>query len=103
MNNSSNQPQMESIPEYIGLGWLESNGTIVLRLRAQQGSIVGHATFNYPVDHQAYKEILSHFGWAPRRRDKICSALEVNVSFFLSAIEKFRLPFVDVVAHRISN
>lgn len=50
-------------PAYIGICWMEDDGTIVLRLRAEApGGIVGHSLLRYPLDHPEYQSILDHVG-----------------------------------------
>lgn len=47
----------------IGVCWMEADGTIKMRLRAEgPGGIVGHAMLEYPPDHPEYQEILEHVG-----------------------------------------
>jgi hypothetical protein len=50
-------------PAYIGICWMENDGTIVLWLRAEApGGIVGHSLLRYPPDHPEYQGILDHVG-----------------------------------------
>lgn len=50
-------------PEYIGVAWIESDGTIKLRLRAEDPrGLVGDALLAYPLNHPQYQSILSHVG-----------------------------------------
>lgn len=60
MTNSSGNPPL---PEFIGVCWMEEDGTLKMRLRADgPGGIVGHAMFEYPPDHADYKEMMEHVG-----------------------------------------
>jgi hypothetical protein len=49
---------------WIGSATMEEDGTIVLRLRAEDlaGRIIGDGLLRYPVGHQMYDEILRHLG-----------------------------------------
>jgi hypothetical protein len=51
-------------PAYIGTAEMGSDGTIVLRLRAEDSKrgIVGHSVLAYPRDHPQYEAILRHVG-----------------------------------------
>lgn len=64
MTNSSNSSKESTqLPEFIGICWMEDDGTIKMRLRAEgPGGIVGHALFEYGPDHEEYKEIMDHVG-----------------------------------------
>lgn len=46
----------------IGVAWMEDDGTIVLRLRAEGPGVVGMGTLRYEKDHPQYKDILLHVG-----------------------------------------
>lgn len=60
MTNSSSNPPL---PEFIGICWMEDDGTIKMRLRAEApGGIVGHTLLEYPPKHAEYKEIMEHIG-----------------------------------------
>lgn len=51
------------LPSSIGVCWMEDDGTIRMRLRAEgPGGLVGHAMMEYPPDHREYAEILEHVG-----------------------------------------
>ncbi len=60
----TNSPSDSSpLPEFIGVCWMEDDGTIKMRLRAEgPGGIVGHAMFEYAPDHDEYVEIMEHIG-----------------------------------------
>ena len=59
-------------PEYIGLCWMEKDGTIKMRLSAQgPDGIVGHSLLEYPPDHANYQEILKRVG--PLKPGQFCS------------------------------
>ena len=61
MTNSSNNNR-SSLPD-IGVCWMEPDGTIKMRLRAEgPGGIVGHAMMEYAPDHADYTDILAHVG-----------------------------------------
>lgn len=53
-------PAVEA-PESIGEARMESDGTIVLQLRAS-GPVIGDAAIRYPPDHEQYRYILEHVG-----------------------------------------
>lgn len=44
----------------IGSVTMEADGTLVLQLRATDGTSMGDALLRYPPDHPHYKEILDH-------------------------------------------
>jgi len=47
----------------IGTARMETDGTIVLDLRAEgPGGIVGHGRLRYAPDHARYAEVLAHLG-----------------------------------------
>lgn len=49
--------------ETIGVATMESDGTIVMQLRAEgDGGIVGDAMFTYAPDDPHYQEVLDHLG-----------------------------------------
>ena len=51
------------MPEYIGVCWMEDDGAIKMRLRAEgPGGMVGHAMMEYGPRHPQYAEILDHVG-----------------------------------------
>jgi len=55
----------------IGVARMESDGTIVLQLRAEgPGGIVGDALMRYPVGHPQYREILQHLGGLEKGQSK---------------------------------
>jgi|AGTN01.1.fsa_nt_gi hypothetical protein len=57
---------MSETSEYIGTAWLEDDGTISLRLRAQTNNgelnVVGIGMLSYPKHHPQYQSILEHIG-----------------------------------------
>jgi len=57
---------MTESSEYIGTAWLEDDGTISLRLRAQTNNgelnVVGLGQLSYPKHHPQYQSILDHIG-----------------------------------------
>ena len=46
----------------IGTATMREDGTIVLDLFAESGSMRGQARFTYPPDHEQYGEIVQHLG-----------------------------------------
>ena len=54
--------QKDEHNETIGTATLESDGTIVLRLRAETGGAMGEAMLRYPPDDPRYAEIAAHVG-----------------------------------------
>lgn len=48
--------------EYIGTAWMDQDGTITMRLRAEGPGVVGVGTLSYPKTHPQYDEILKHLG-----------------------------------------
>ena len=57
-------PKTASQPESIGQATMETDGTIVLYLRAQASSsgASGDAVIRYPLNHSQYRSILEHLG-----------------------------------------
>lgn len=53
----------EALPEYIGICWMEPDGTIKMRLRVEgPGGIVGHSLLEYAPTHPDYGSIMKHVG-----------------------------------------
>ena len=57
-------PAETTVPAYIGTAEMSSDGTIILRLRAEDSKhgIVGHSVLAYPPQHPQYEAILRHVG-----------------------------------------
>lgn len=49
--------------QIIGVAWMEEDGTIVLRLRAEgPDGLRGTGMLTYPKNHPQYAEIMAHVG-----------------------------------------
>src|SRR5690606_14793848 len=60
---TSKQPAGEEpMPDSIGVATMESDGTIVLDLRATGPGVRGDARLRYPKDHAEYDSVLKHLG-----------------------------------------
>ena len=68
---------MSRAPErsYIGTARMESDGTIILDLRAAPGG-GGMALLRYPPDHENYREILRHVGGLRPGEEKLVAPWE---------------------------
>ncbi len=54
---------MSDDSEYIGTAKMQSDGTLVLDLRAEDGEgTVGHGRLTYPPNDPHYEEVLQHLG-----------------------------------------
>jgi hypothetical protein len=47
---------------YIGIAWMEEDGTITMQLRADGAGVVGVGTLSYPKHHPQYQMVLAHLG-----------------------------------------
>ncbi len=57
--------------ENIGTATMESDGTIVLRLRAEDGNgMVGQGRITYPPTHKSYQDVLRHLGGLKKGEEK---------------------------------
>ena len=54
--------QSDDDPEIIGAATMQSDGTIVLQLRARTGPAIGDGLLRYPVSHQQYLYVCRHLG-----------------------------------------
>jgi hypothetical protein len=55
--------QPSTAPAYIGIYWMEDDGTIVMDLRVKgPGRISGQSILTYPPHHPEYQSILDHVG-----------------------------------------
>lgn len=62
-NHNQEEEKKDFAPDSIGVCWRESDGTVVLHLRAQAGDgTIGSAILRYPPDHPEYAEICAHLG-----------------------------------------
>lgn len=53
----------DSPEDSIGVCWLEADGTIVLKLKANgPGGVVGQGILRYSKEHSQYQDILDHIG-----------------------------------------
>ncbi len=53
---------VDPLPPYIGNATMESDGTLVLWLRAESGAIVGHGTLRVSPGDPQYEEYKRHIG-----------------------------------------
>lgn len=47
---------------YIGIAWMDEDGTVHLRLRAEGPGVVGESILSYAKDQDNYQAILDHLG-----------------------------------------
>ncbi len=66
-----NENKMVNELENIGVATMLEDGTIALKLKAETGSAVGHAYFEYKPDDPQYKEIKEHIGEIHRGEEKL--------------------------------
>ena len=58
MADQPNDPA--ALPESIGEAYMEDDGTLVLRLRAEAPTAIGDAVFQFPPDHPRYASMIAH-------------------------------------------
>ena len=70
MTDNQNPTSSSSpLPSSIGVCWMDDDGKITLRLRAElPNGLVGHAMAEYPPQHREYAKVLKHVGPLKRKR-----------------------------------